>query len=1721
MTLSHPDSRTPSFGGPSASVRTPNRRGVLLIVVLSMLTLFMLLGTTYIILASRARTVSRAYLKLADDQPGTALSLRPILRDAAFQVIRGTQRAGSVLQYHDLLGDRYGSSTEYAIANAEFLAAGQLLRFSTTPSPGQVTGQVVTFIDGPAAVRGTSHRIVEHDGSWAYVIRPPSLSSPNLLAGVVIRINGRDFVGSGFSPDDALRPNWSQIPITPDGTTADDYDRPDDQNVALSWAVQPQTPGTELFSYHRPASVNFWRSQFLSDGGSDTRLLELLTTFDSLSATQQAALTDAEWDILKNIRRASLRPFAFDHRAGGGSLVDFAGKQPVSIDSLTSSTDLLDVDNDHDGELDSVWLDIGYPPFQMPDRTLVKPLAAIKCIDLGGRIDLNAHGSLAHLLDPTDIPAAARGRLARNDDGSSTTNDDLEDQVQGSGFGPADVRLDALLNASQVDAVLQGIADSSSLSQQKGIRRRISQAVGRYGDKVASVSSPAFPGRPGVSGTATMAISNAARFANTPSDLWGRFLTGIDHRGHPLRLDLSQGAHADTVNSPYELNLLAPRDGNPYAQGGDARTASWIDQPFTPAEMEAVLRVYDSDNAAILPPRALAIILADDLDDRHLVTTETWDTPAVIGGIPAVGGINLELRRGLRMDINRPFGDGKDSSAPSNDGIVDDPHETGYGPDDRGDLPTDPTLQNASDPFGRAKGNSVITNWADCILTRGQELKYQPGPPLAGLRARQIMADNIFRLLVWLEQTFPATANDGPKLWLFSPKPGDAAVNPASNLADKVQDPSALSGDHVRRIFAQWAVNVVDFLDSDSIMTPYRYDASAVTIGHDNVVWGCEHPDVIITETLAFHDRAVADTARDTGQNSSITDADPTKRDNDFDQIRLPQGSVFVELHALRDPRATNLPAELYGKDENNQWYLDLGRTPTGGTAPVWRLSFAPLRNTPTEGNDIFALLRKHPDTESLSPKGNTQSNLIGSDRSYDLQLSRYVWFTNTDVGDASSASDTTPNRFNTFTLAGGTNKLGCGKFLVTGPRPTTYLGAKPDAASYGKPSAQRITLSASTAVIHDPDNQVNPSRAGEGGFDSLPPAGGNRPETLGCWVQSASPKHSSVPNSPDNKRWSSTHAHAVGLNISEKRADDYYTEPPATAESDGLTLSYGSLDKATGTYPDSPQDNGSPISNAGLLAQGTHRNASTVYAERLADPTRPHDPRAEIVVTRDGNDELVTNPAWNPYIVVDFMPIDLTVFNGEETFATIDPPAGSNKPVYFHTRQRGFDDWFDFGTFDLDNSLFSNTAVVAKNPLRPSSPYKKTIGADLAADLWDFDDKRNSAFGDAHFNYALNRVLSGTEQDSKVPYHTLGWTNLSFGRRLSAADVSAEYAGAPSVPLPWVVWHDRPFANEFELTFVPRTSAARLLTNYRDLGAATDEATPPFGVDLDQPFGAIMPGAHLMPFTSITDRPLGSTPKSRNANLLSRLFSYVRVPSPFAGTHAIIDSGDSSTPPVFRGPFNAIPTYREPGKVNINTIPDAPDGDRVWNALAGLSPAAPAWSEVNQLLAANPFRTPAATGTSFRNQSLLSDAPPTASSHKPLFPAAPSGALAFSAEHSAWFRMHPLIQAASNTTTRSEVYAIWVTLGLFEVENTRTTSDPDGFGRLKDPNPPDPTKPDPTPLKRYHDGFRLVREYGSQSGDMKRFRAFFIFDRSRPVCYEPGANHNISDGILVERYIE
>ena len=48
-----------------------------------------------------------------------------------------------------------------------------------------------------------------------------------------------------------------------------------------------------------------------------------------------------------------------------------------------------------------------------------------------------------------------------------------------------------------------------------------------------------------------------------------------------------------------------------------------------------------------------------------------------------------------------------------------------------------------------------------------------------------------------------------------------------------------------------------------------------------------------------------------------------------------------------------------------------------------------------------------------------------------------------------------------------------------------------------------------------------------------------------------------------------------------------------------------------------------------------------------------------------------------------------------------------------------------------------------------------------------------------------------------------------------------------------------------------------------------------------------------------------------------------------------------------------------------------------------------------------------------------------------------------------------------------------------------------------------------------------VVRELGSDIGEVRRHRAFYIVDRTIPVAFEPGKNHNVDEAIILRRFIE
>jgi hypothetical protein len=88
---------------------------------------------------------------------------------------------------------------------------------------------------------------------------------------------------------------------------------------------------------------------------------------------------------------------------------------------------------------------------------------------------------------------------------------------------------------------------------------------------------------------------------------------------------------------------------------------------------------------------------------------------------------------------------------------------------------------------------------------------------------------------------------------------------------------------------------------------------------------------------------------------------------------------------------------------------------------------------------------------------------------------------------------------------------------------------------------------------------------------------------------------------------------------------------------------------------------------------------------------------------------------------------------------------------------------------------------------------------------------------------------------------------------------------------------------------------------------------------------------------------------------------------------------------------------------------------------------------------------------------------------------------------HNPMVENYPVTRLSNLVTSNSHVYSVRIVLGYFEFDPFT------GLGR----------------------------EYGEDEGKVKRHKAFYVIDRSVPVAFEEGVDHNTGDCILLRRIVE
>ena len=1513
-----------------------------------------MLGATYLAVARRARMASKAFADNITASSAAGVTERKLVDDAFLAVVRGTN-ANTAVSYlrdgDDLLGDKYG----YEDSNGKKLSVTGRIADVSTVSGSQALLRLTATGLSPAPTNAA-----ELNGCVITLLMPNLTASTRVLQAT----------GSGTSPSIivAAGPTVSGVVLS---------------NTAVGSAIGASS-GINMVINGR---------EFADTGTNEP--------YDGF---------DVENPLLTQIVPAEN---GLSDNNGDGDVTDV---QVVNAAPLYGST-TLDVDNDADGISDSAFIDVGLAPVISSTGAIVYPRAAILVTDLDGRVNVNLHGSAVDgdLLDGgfemyPNVGAVTQYHLPRGAAVGPASGSITRSLLLGS---PANASNEQELTDNAL-TVFSGLPQDTTTKQTLDANSgrevpRIYGTQGRYGGVITAANAgdvtyltneprPGFD-RVNDNGAPTQSpdrwraglvydaglgtwvaddyFSNPGRYGS-PFDFKGRLRVWADPAtGQPVFYkpfwdETVSGASYDNelIDDPYEVNF-----SHGVSQQSTPNAGTIVaDNLFSPGELEGLLRYFDSDSLKL--NRRLVTLLGGVASSNRLsVTTESWDTPAVVGSAwnDVIGqfaaGISSatsavrppsynriqdvfapETLMGLKLDLNRPFHD----------------------------APEDANGNGVLDPGEDLDGNG----WLDA----------EPNDA-TGLERRQLLAQQLYCLMVAIAEANGATltAKDAEQI-------------------------------------AQYAVNIVDFRDADSVMTPFDYDVNfgggSTTWSPTGRVWGCERPELIITETFAWHDRK---TTYDVMSGS-------------FAQSDRPEGSFYVELASLWNAQAfeydsVNVTAVAKSIDESpppSNMFVD---TPfhghLNGQDDSGSLRAEPLPHELIDPGTRGDLLSAAIDLEKINANNDPVWRLVSVDGGSAFGTDPVLSATHTGSNwalDPSRPGGPTPERYFYFT------------------QPVTNTA---DLPCHGIPSATAIFWQTSAGGF-DP----GPGTYGVAGTPRPPPFGlnvansasfrafrgvngqfGTLTEPLGL-VDGAgkSTSNGSMTNDPYDQL------------VKTLLGAGYVSYTPGT---DPLT---SNPDPNYGSWGNSPNSAIDATNEPALLTNGTHANYAVVHLQRLANPDADWD------------------ATDNPYLTIDCMPVDLTVVNtnGANTY---DDPAGNIRD----------DESIDVTT-DRQRQFVANT--IERGGTNAGSSF----------DIWNRSPVTRTSLTDLHDPNTFRA------EDPTFP------NNGSDNRRVikdpsvgsyPTPVVSHQLGNAPTAGTryPWLVFLNRPFVSAAELAMVPVASPFHL-TQRHSPATSSSVSTPDFLHHLAGFFESPTPAA---PWDTVTGRSGTSHPS---------LLDFVHVPSPYVGLRNTVRLSPTANSTALENqlgldvrPLEQISTFREPGRVNVNTITDS----RVWRSLFGSlkareDPDVEDPSFTGNALACDYLpgfstevfgRTPLDANGQFQSYQ--------ASSPREIFEYLPSRQSTtrqankvvggfrdnFAQAHRdtdmhPYFRYQTRMQLENLVTVRSNVYAVWVTVGYFDAQSG-----------------------------------------GSEITPIKRNRGFYIFDRSIPVAYERGKDHNVRDAILLRRIIQ
>lgn len=817
---------------------------------------------------------------------------------------------------------------------------------------------------------------------------------------------------------------------------------------------------------------------------------------------------------------------------------------------------------------------------------------------------------------------------------------------------------------------------------------------------------------------------------------------------------------------------------------------------------------------------------------------------------------------------------------------------------------------------------------------------------------------------------------------------------------------------------AQWAVNAVDFRDADSACTYLNID------GYE--VWGCERPELLITETFAFHARMTEDT--DFGGWRSD---ESSKNDQSGGGLNLAGSGI-------------NLGGKTYMVEEHYD------------AADCQDTSDASIQSFCQKYGITYSDRAKAQIAEFMNRiKTCNCDGIADMDQLYKpesgLFIELYNPWLNAATQEAVSNYEYSPSTRGVTLGAAANNKIVDGAWRIV------VSGGKADAAPVGSNWAEdarekkfpidrvlyfgtgttesgQYTYKANCncsikpgqfAIIGPADKTILARQDSQGGKDTavtryitMPPSG-NTTSVLFDGSTLNNVVSISVPNS-GNVRFSvtdvGTYTDAADVNGKLNTPRDM----PYDADDANRWTNLNNIGKGLG------QD---------FIEPGYR----VVYLQRLANPYKEY------------------NASSNPYITFDQCPLDLYSYNGRQTrhadyknglnkkATTADELAFNKANSFLVSRQRG-------ETQAFANKTPANFWIAEK--MSPKSRSAQITESEASSKLrTSTTQSTEGALKKPFYNSFAN---INTNMYDCVATQAAWTTNLTL----------PSYKSVPAYYFP-----NRPFNSVLELMLVPQVSAYELTSSE---------------YAIDAPLSA-----ELAPGT--LPKCICPTDANKRIDFLapagSRIFDYVRIQSPFADTPMTLNTfyvNDNNTSvSATAAPSGYRWTFREPGKININSVTNP----AVWAALLGVDNV----NKVDTIAGIKANLYDDYWGKIFTENGKIGERPCTFGSSDSNYIAAnyqyfrmnSTAKTCQSADRSLYFQTQLMQRLSNLTTTRSNVYAVWITVGFFE----------------------------------FNQG-TIGKEYGLDSGSRQRYRAFYMIDRTRPVGYSPGLRMNADRTIILRRYL-